>query len=37
MRAALSVAQAQYDLMLAGYRDEEWPGRRRRRTGASRL
>ncbi|VEB61858.1 HlyD family secretion protein [Salmonella enterica subsp. enterica] len=37
-KAGVSVAQAQYDLMLAGYRDEEIaPGRRRRQTGASRL
>ncbi len=35
-KAGVSVAQAQYDLMLAGYRDEEIAGARRR-TGASTL
>ncbi len=37
-KAGVSVAQAQYDLMLAGYRDEEISsGRRSGETGASRL
>jgi HlyD family secretion protein len=36
-KANVSVAQAQYDLMLAGYRERDCPGRGGRQTGAGRL